>query len=716
MLIDTIGAREAPPYHMGRTGCKGHFMRLCLIGALLLNADYANCAAQKPEEVQFFVPRNMSEERSLGDAIAWLAHNTISSHSVLLARGDDLVSTLKNRYGDAWSFMWPPIRTALITLNNIPRAELPEKPPPRLVFDFAIPNVPLPNGPHWDNKIVVVADAADTIKKIAFREEGRSDPDTVLEITKRNPQYSDARPTGGQSLVLTRSFHTLINSNSNLTETPVAKAARIVNGSKRKVEPIAVGLAIREQCPEAAKRKDYPIEWDELKNQLEINRAKGQTFSRTTVAVVDSGTSLEEPARNRIYFWGNPEKRGPENAQWIGYDLTKAADDEQDSWPEATATEPSYKNHGTHVAGIIQGAPSRRPDLIAEIKGFSQIVMLKVFPEVPGADIETIDEHSLQDAFVLTASEASRAKIVHMSIESVGENPAFEAMLKNEETLYVVAAGNRGQNVDTSILVPAWYGGTKSPNVLVVGSHNAVGDWDPDSNFGRARVDIAAPGECIESLSLGRSPYATYSGTSQAAPFVTMTAAIIMAYNYPARSTKHRIDISADYEPKFEEGKEHAQNATNRGDGQRTWLVGRLNAVKALSLWDDIVDRGAGSGAGGDPRYARGIVTTTTKTGSEDYTLKIGEKVVLLQCALKITPLDAISKRVRIWYAWGRDNDGDIDRVDGTLESDLMFGTKASNQTLLPLENFKDIVLTRSARIDGTGHSVAQSGQRCPGI
>src|SRR5690606_1298097 len=106
------------------------------------------------------------------------------------------------------------------------------------------------------------------------------------------------------------------------------------------------------------------------------------------------------------------------------------------------------------------------------------------------------------------------------------------AIARNPDTLYVVAAGNDGEDLDSggTPTYPCMYG---LPNVLCVGASTGQDKPAGFSNFGRYSVDLFAPGErVVASLphEPGDDPGFWYlDGTSLATPMVAATAALIAA-------------------------------------------------------------------------------------------------------------------------------------------------------------------------------------------
>ena len=174
-------------------------------------------------------------------------------------------------------------------------------------------------------------------------------------------------------------------------------------------------------------------------------------------------------------------------------------------------------------------------------------------------------------------SITSSAQVGNISVGSLSQLVGVrDAIRGNPQALFVVAAGNDTQTVEGIGVFPALYGGQNSDTgnqVITVAAHHAKLERAGFSNWSSVYVDLLAPGCDI--------PYDVSKpgvhGTSFAAPLVSMTAAILKSFGLSQpKDVKRRLQASVDYDPNLQT--------------ESAWS-GRLNIVKALSVYHDVVER-----------------------------------------------------------------------------------------------------------------------------
>ena len=185
-------------------------------------------------------------------------------------------------------------------------------------------------------------------------------------------------------------------------------------------------------------------------------------------------------------------------------------------------------NHGTGVAGLV--AAVRGNDLGIDGIAPAQIMVVRT---VPGGD-----ERDKDVANAIRYAADNGADIINMSFgksyspqKSAVDQAVAYAVSKG--VLLVHAAGNSAEDIDVADNFPnrRFLDGTESGGWLEVGASQAdiAALAAGFSNYGRANVDLFAPGAAVTSLEPGGGVQ-TANGTSFASPVVAGVAALVMAY------------------------------------------------------------------------------------------------------------------------------------------------------------------------------------------
>lgn len=226
------------------------------------------------------------------------------------------------------------------------------------------------------------------------------------------------------------------------------------------------------------------------------------------IAIIDTGVQKSHPDLN-VY-------------RQVNFTTERSADD--------------ANGHGTHVAGTA-AARDNTAGVVGVAPG-ARIWSVKVLNRNGSGYLSDV----IKGIDYVTANAAA-IEVANMSLGCEGcQTPAMDEAIRRSVTagvVYTVAAGNNAK--DAATFSPA-----NHPDVIAV---SAMADFNgkpgggaaatcrPDvddtfadfSNYG-AVVDIAAPGVCILSTTIG-GKYATLSGTSMASPHVAGAAALYIIKN-----------------------------------------------------------------------------------------------------------------------------------------------------------------------------------------
>jgi subtilisin family serine protease len=228
----------------------------------------------------------------------------------------------------------------------------------------------------------------------------------------------------------------------------------------------------------------------------QIRLSQAQRLSRgagVTVAIIDTGAQLNHPAlRGSIALGGYDFVDGDADPT----DTPDGIDNDGDGIPDE-----AY-GHGTHVAGIVHTVA---PD--------AKLLILRALTSEGDGDIFNVAE-------AIDYAVDHDADVINLSLGTSEDSQLLrDAVLRatRADVLVVASAGNEGADIRQ---YPA-----ASNCVVGVTSVDANDIHSGFANYG-GWVGVAAPGESIFNA-FPTDGYATWSGTSMAAPFVAGQAALI---------------------------------------------------------------------------------------------------------------------------------------------------------------------------------------------
>lgn len=225
--------------------------------------------------------------------------------------------------------------------------------------------------------------------------------------------------------------------------------------------------------------------------------------------------------------------------------------------------------HGTHVAGLAMGRALATDVLAAddETRGLGPFwPRLRVFrslrKNLPSGKYD-ISAGGIAAGlnFVLDrAGPSTEYNVVNISIgssELADMKSRIESLGNN--VVVVAAAGNYGLDLMTEVdeRYPAAFGGSDNAGgafVISVAAAKRNGDPLAYSNFSATNVDLFAVGDCQYSFTDGTADKTALTGTSQAAPWVALTAALLYQMPLPSKHPsliKNRIVSAVRSDPRL---------------------------------------------------------------------------------------------------------------------------------------------------------------------
>ncbi|MBO9739049.1 S8 family serine peptidase [Xanthomonas axonopodis pv. begoniae] len=213
-----------------------------------------------------------------------------------------------------------------------------------------------------------------------------------------------------------------------------------------------------------------------------------------------------------------------------GRDNNPADEGDWNSTSGCTTSNSSW--HGTHVAGTV-AAVTNTTTGVAGTAFNAKVVPVRVLGRCGGSLSDIADAIIWASGGTVSGVPANpnAAEVINMSLGGGGTcSSTMQSAINgavSRGTTVVVAAGNSAANVSGSL--PA-----NCANVIAVAATTSAGAKASYSNYGSG-IDVSAPGSGILSTlnsgttTPGNASYASYNGTSMAAPHVAGVVALVQS-------------------------------------------------------------------------------------------------------------------------------------------------------------------------------------------
>lgn len=601
-----------------------------LAGAAL--ASMAAIAQEPPVLTLRIVPTSDQElQARLFSSLAKYARNT----QVPVEAGRTVDEVVRQRCG----FISNPLRAVILRANSGLSFAADGKPR----------TVELPPCPYWRFLVRVDISTIHKLSTLVFLKTGFNGQGTMQQVATRNPGFVDRsgnllRKTGTLELPYeSRAFSLFLRADAGTPERVALALARDFptllrdnyvrnyveqgSGTSFRVNSILSGSAYGPgACP--ARNVDWPFNSDRIADALLVNQryaTPGTRYAKGIVLIADTGLRVAD--QTRFPLWFNAGEYGP-NAQagadndgnGYVYDLHGANMNRDPGFPAAVENF-SDADHGTQVANMIVG-PWVGARLRSLLHDRVQIALANVVDTQVsiGRDGSTsyrtdITPGMVERAFGYASYIRPASVVLNMSLRSHDPFPMIGNLIAASPVLSVMAAGNDGQKIDLANkqVYPVAYRSEANGLMLTVAAHDADGRLAAFSNHGRRMVDIAAPGCALETYSF-EGQKVTSSGTSLAAPLVSMTAALLYGEGLVnPRQIRNRILATADFDAALKPA---------------VYASGRLNMEKALRFNQDIIVPLQGDGKPGAPKFGHIVQSSSIPICGDQMSLRNVLKII----------------------------------------------------------------------------------------
>ena len=350
----------------------------------------------------------------------------------------------------------------------------------------------------------------------------------------------------------------------------------------------------------------YDYQWY-LKN-INIEKAWDITTGSNTiyVAVIDTGVDYTHPdIRDHVWVNSGELLGKDDNSDGLDDGCEDGKDNDNNGYIDdcygydavtGIGSAMDYDGHGTNVAGII-GATTNNGIGVAGINWNVKIIPCRFMANGSGdvndlieclEYIKSLKDQKGLDIAVINGSYGYTAPADQtLNVDCTQYPDTEKCLIQDIGAIFVAAAGNYTSNNDINNFLPCNYSIVPDlDNVICVGSVDRYDNISSFSNYGIYTVNIFAPGGEVDSSQLilnlykytddgnDTNDYASYVGTSQAAPQVTGVLSLLKSIDSTSSNPEliKKVIASGD-------------NLLSLS-GYST-SCNRLNAYKAVSLSDN---------------------------------------------------------------------------------------------------------------------------------
>lgn len=313
------------------------------------------------------------------------------------------------------------------------------------------------------------------------------------------------------------------------------------------------------------------------------------------VGIIDTGLQeFNDAYFLKRFFFVNPREREPadgidgDDALEIGQtfidDVYGASIDGSSSFLPLAPDGRKDIGHGTQMASLILGGPGQAHSWLEQFAQPPIQIRMLNFTVAPLTTGPAHMEEAEKLPIAINYLASNDVDIINLSLATQDNLPLLRSTIREHKKILFLAASGNGPvgpnnsaiNLLGAEIVPAMLGGfRREPNVITIGAHDISGKSATFSNYSALDVDVLAPG-CNILARDHDGNVAPTSGTSVATAVAAFTAGLLRSLGLSnPDEIRRRLIAGSDFDPEL--------------DGV-VYAAGRLNLLKAISVYEDVIE------------------------------------------------------------------------------------------------------------------------------